>query len=118
VPKQREILDFFPALDESQNNPSCTVEMEVVELQTLVAARYIHYNGRRTGSSTRDEYRLTGIARALRLLGAQSGDQLCFETGVSGDIAIHLVSATAPESDFGEIPDRVQLASGWILTIK
>jgi len=39
---------------------------------------YIYYNGKLHGVSTRNEYRLTGIAPFLRVVVAREGDKLIF----------------------------------------
>lgn len=114
IPKSREILQFFPDLDEDRHNPSCQVTVFLNELDEVVDLRFIHYNGRKTGLSTRDEYRLTGTTRILRALGAAEGDALEFRRSPAGDIHVRLIQALDNNVE-GKHGDVVQLSGGWRL---
>lgn len=114
VPKSREILQFFPKLDEDQHNPSCRVTVYLPELEEFVDLRFIHYNGKKTGLSTRDEYRLTGTTRILRALNAGEGDDLEFHRSHNGDVHVRVLhdSASDEENRGGDV---IQLSGGWRL---
>ena len=114
IPKSPEIVGFFPGLDEDRRNPSCMVTVFLPELEEFVDLRFIHYNGKKTGMSTRDEYRLTGTTRMLRALGAGEGDDLEFHRNYNGDVHVRVIhtSANDEENLSGKV---VQLSGGWRL---
>lgn len=76
VPKVRDALEFFPALDESTENPRSRITFVEEATGLAYELNFIHYNGKRLGTSTRDEYRLTGMTRYLRSKGARPGDEM------------------------------------------
>jgi hypothetical protein len=114
IPKSQEILGFFPSLDEDRHNPSCRVTVFLPEMEEFVGLRFIHYNGKKTGMSTRDEYRLTGTTRMLRALGADEGDDLEFHRSHNGDVHVRLLHTSASDGD-NIRGDVVQLSGGWRL---
>ena len=114
IPKSPEIVGFFPSLDEDRHNPSCTVTVFLPEPEESVDLRFIHYNGRKTGMSTRDEYRLTGTTRMLRTLEAGEGDYLEFHRNYKGDIRVRVMHTSATdEKNLGGMV--VKLVGGWRL---
>jgi len=114
IPKRQEVIGFFPMLDEESYNPSCKVAIFLPDLGEFVELRFIHYNGKRTGASTRDEYRLTGTTRVLRVLGASEGDILEFTRSANGDVHVRVLDASA--NDEGNIfGDVIPLSGGWQL---
>ena len=74
VPKNPQILAFFPSLDSQTKNPrtSLAFEDKPGHLWTFV---FIYYNNAFFGG-TRNEYRLTGMTRYLRESGLQPGDSV------------------------------------------
>ncbi len=84
VPKQADILAFFPALNESTMNPRETMTVRCLVSGDLLKLSFIHYNGRLHRLSTRDEYRLTGLTRYLRRRDALDGDTLRLSRGAAG----------------------------------
>lgn len=115
IPKRSEIISFFPALDESKRNPSCEVAVFVPAIGHYLELKYIHYNGKKTKTSTRDEYRLTRMTGILREMGAVEGDRLEFNRNSNGEI--HLTLSHDSANDESEIVsgEVVQLSSGWRL---
>lgn len=90
IPHEIARLGFFPNLNDSLVNPRINLTVEVSSTSEELNLNYIYYNGRLHGTSTRNEYRLTGISRFLRLSGAAQGDELTFRKNLSGQISINL----------------------------
>ncbi len=63
-------------LDESTVNPSAELSVLFRRLETKWTWRLVHYNGRRFNTSTRDEYRITGVGDFLRRAGARTGERM------------------------------------------
>jgi hypothetical protein len=78
IPKSVTSGDFFPALDPLMINPRETLKAVLEESGRTINLNFIYYNGRLHGTSTRNEYRLTGISPFLKDVGAQEGDRLVF----------------------------------------
>jgi hypothetical protein len=76
IPKSVAKGDFFPVLDSGLLNPRQVLFGTLLPEGTSVKLNYIYYNGRLHNSSTRNEYRLTGISSFLKDFGAQEGDKL------------------------------------------
>jgi hypothetical protein len=76
IPKHpREIREFFPALDPSARNPR--VPFDVIDEEGVTwTFQYIYYNGKMTGTSTRNEYRLTGMTPFFRHFSLKAGDTI------------------------------------------
>ena len=76
IPKSNpEILAFFPELDPNVKNPSKVLEFLRRDNGQILRLKFVYYNSKRFGG-TRNEFRLTGMTRYLRELGAGVGDQL------------------------------------------
>lgn len=83
VPKgDRELLEFFPHLDPTVENPDAWIEV-TGESDEPLRLRYVYYNKKRHGTGTRDEYRITHLTKYLRDAGARPGDSLVF-SGAKG----------------------------------
>lgn len=95
VPKQSDILSFFPPLDAHVKNP----RMALVVREKLDATRwefnFIYYNNRLFGG-TRNEYRLTGMTKFFRSAGAVVNDELEFSKDENGSIHVSLIRRDAP----------------------
>lgn len=91
VPHQIASLRFFPSLNDSLVNPRMKLVVLVPSTGEELLLNYIYYNGRLHGTSTRNEYRLTGISRFLKQQGAAQGDELAFTKRASGEISLELV---------------------------
>ena len=92
IPKRTEILEFFPSLDSSAENPRMIIRFED-DLGQTWKFNYIYYNNRLRGG-TRNEYRLTGMTVFFRSAGAAAGDILTFEND-EGEFRIHIKKASA-----------------------
>ena len=115
IPKEPELLRFFPQLDENDHNPDCELSVRVPQTGGCHILRYIHYNGKLSGRSTRDEYRLTRTTELFRAVEPEPGDQLEFCRCPSGEIEVTLnrrgpsAPVMSPEVPTG----RVELNGGW-----
>lgn len=63
-------------LNETQLNPSVDIAVLCRALSTEWTWRLVHYNGRRFGTSTRDEYRLTNVGDFLRRGDLTAGERI------------------------------------------
>jgi hypothetical protein len=76
VPKETEILSFFPALDSSEKNPRVHLQFIDDDNHPWIFA-FIYYNNRFFGG-TRNEYRLTRMAGFIKSNDLVAGDELIF----------------------------------------
>ncbi|MDB0057238.1 hypothetical protein N9F36_09085 [Akkermansiaceae bacterium] len=73
IPKgDKELIAFLPKLDPSEDNPSRWIDCIDTEGKTW-KMRYVYYNGKLTGRSTRNEYRITYMTKLFREFSAQEG---------------------------------------------
>ena len=77
IPKKSDLLEFFPLLDASQDNPRQTL-LFLDDLDKTWKFTYIYYNNKLRGG-TRNEYRLTGMTAFFRQYDVKAGDFLIFE---------------------------------------
>lgn len=76
IPKDDRILNFFPRLDTRADNPSEMIRFTWDHDNTEYYFRFIYYNGKITGLSTRNEYRLTQMTEFFRDSGLRPGDTI------------------------------------------
>lgn len=74
VPKEPEILGFFPALDPKAYNPRCHLQF-IDDAGTFWEFAFIYYNNALHGG-TRNEYRLTRMTRYIREASLITGDEI------------------------------------------
>lgn len=115
IPKDAQILSFFPRLDVDKPNPDCDVVMFVPKLDIHWPARYIFYNSRDQGTGTRSEYRLTRLTGLLRDLRADVGDSLVFTRHNDGKIHVGLDQFVQQVPEPGA---QRTLRNGWTMTIE
>lgn len=87
VPKQEEILSFFPSLDKQQKNPRYLLTFFDDESQRWEFS-FIYYNNAAFGG-TRNEYRLTRMTKYIKSCNLKVGDELIL---INGDDGIRRVS--------------------------
>jgi len=109
--KNKELLNFFPPLDSSKFNPDTTITCVDPEEEEW-KMRYIYYNGKLTGQSTRDEYRITPMTKFMKEWNAKSNDLIMFSsTSKTGRYRIAIVKQGSEENmDF---EPSLFNASGW-----
>jgi len=74
IPRDNQLLSFFPALDPGVLNPRCHIRF-VDETGTFWEFAFIYYNNKFFGG-TRNEYRLTRMTKFIRQAGLVQGDDL------------------------------------------
>lgn len=108
VPKEPELLRFFPLLSEGIKNPRQHIHV-TDEAGVGWEFAFIYYNNRLFGG-TRNEYRLTRMTKYLRNAGAVQGDELEFCKSDSGEYSVALKKANSITQDK---PGILKLGSGW-----
>jgi hypothetical protein len=114
IPKDSNILSFFPPLDATIYNPDCWLTVSTPETGQYWQLRFIYYNSRVHGQGTRNEYRLTHTTQMLRALSASVGDLIAFRRSKFGDI-----DAVLQESEDPTTPPPAEsiLRNGWRMII-
>ncbi|WP_171814389.1 EcoRII N-terminal effector-binding domain-containing protein [Arthrobacter dokdonensis] len=90
VPKNEVMLNFFPSLDSNLINPRTTLSAIDFHTRELISLPYIYYNGNLHGTSTRNEYRITGLTAFFRVYGAAPGDEIHFTRTSSPSYVIQI----------------------------
>ena len=113
IPKDLKILAFFPTLEIDQHNPRASIEVYDSELGEHFNFNFIYYNGRTLGLPGKDEYRLTGMTRYLRLKTAQPGDELWLTLhGQTIRISVKRQAATVAEAASQRV-STVRVSGKW-----
>ena len=103
IPKSEFFLNFFPLLDKAKLNPRARIVAFDTNSGIEYPLSFIYYNGKLTGQSTRNEYRLTGLTAYFREVFARPGDMLRIEKMPNGRFALSIEIATEGfESSAGE----------------
>lgn len=71
------LINFFPELNVNEVNPDTWIEC-IDPNGKIWEMRYIYYNGKRHGVSTRDEYRITYMTKFFRTWGATEHSSVVF----------------------------------------
>jgi hypothetical protein len=74
VPKEKEVLAFFPLLDANLYNPRCHLRF-LDDGGTFWEFAFIYYNNSFFGG-TRNEFRLTRMTKYIRQIGLVAGDEV------------------------------------------
>ena len=74
VPKDPDVLSFFPLLDARHYNPRCHLQF-IDDSGTSWTFAFIYYNNSLFGKGV-NEYRLTRMTRYIRQAGLSAGDEL------------------------------------------
>jgi hypothetical protein len=74
IPKDNEILGFFPQLDAKIKNPRVPIDL-IDDANREWTFSFIYYNNRKFGG-TRNEYRLTGMTAFFREFNLKAGDKI------------------------------------------
>lgn len=108
VPKDREILSFFPPLDPADPNPRCLLNF-VDEGGHFWDFAFIYYNNRLFGG-TRNEYRLTRMTKYIRGAGLVPGDEIRLSRSVDGRYSVAYQRQHQPQRS---VTGALKLGSGW-----
>lgn len=78
IPHRLMGFGVFPILSDETLNPRLRIMLVDTESKLRYGVNYIKYNNKHFGG-TRNEYRITGIARFLRLNLLKPGDSIVFQ---------------------------------------
>lgn len=109
VPKNREILSFFPTLNPREKNPRVTLAFREPDGITRWDFNFIYYNNRFFGG-TRNEYRLTCMTKFLRTRNAAVGDMVVLSKDAEGRPHVDLKRSNIPEVTKNDV---LVLSGGW-----
>lgn len=112
VPKEKNVLLFFPKLDSKTHNPrSHIIFLDKAGKEWEFA--FIYYNNRLFGG-TRNEYRLTRMTGFIRENGLVPGDEVLLSRNADGEysVDIHRKKQTSVRRD-SEGRTVLQLGGGW-----
>lgn len=114
VPKSdRQLLDFFPALDATTYNPD-TWLFCIDDSGEIWKMRYVFYNGKLLGRNSRNEYRITHTSKYLKKWKAGSGDRLVFrDTSRPGHYRISVVPDRLTAGVREDPDSNVIVLKGW-----
>ncbi len=90
IPKSPIFLNFFPWLDPEEINPRRRLLVEGPLGDKQYELTYVYYNGKITGTSSRNEYRLTGLTAFFRDSGATEGDFLRIAIETEGKLVLSI----------------------------
>jgi Restriction endonuclease EcoRII, N-terminal len=114
VPKDQEILSFFPHLTKRAKNPRVSLAFRDDDGITRWNFEFIYYNNRFFGG-TRNEYRLTRMTKYLRSKNAKVGDDVI----LSRDADERLFITCRRASPLAQEPGVLRLSGGWkVIPIK
>lgn len=91
--------DFFPTLDVGMINPRIQLDALVEATGKNFRLNFIYYNGKLHGSSTRNEFRLTGISTFLKDFAAQEGDRLVITKAGDLRYSLKVEPSSAPNEE-------------------
>ena len=83
IPKNNEILSFFPKMNSIEKNPRVIMRF-FDENQEKWNFNFIFYNNKYFGG-TRNEYRLTCMTSYIRMNDLRVGDEIIFSLNFSGE---------------------------------
>lgn len=111
VPKEPQVLGFFPSLDKSEKNPRMELTLHEREASTTWKFNFIYYNNKFFGG-TRNEYRLTCMTQFLRASNAKVGDDVLFSLNEDHSYEVAIVRAK-DESKLIRNDGVLVLSGGW-----
>jgi hypothetical protein len=98
IPKTREALLFFTQLEEGARNPRAQIVFIDTETNEQWTFSFIYYNNKLFGG-TRNEYRLTRVARYIKSKGLSSGDTVMLDRVNSKYVITHKQAAELNEGE-------------------
>jgi hypothetical protein len=108
IPKDPEILSFFPHLDPKRYNPRCHILFrDDTDISWEFA--FIYYNNALFGG-TRNEYRLTRMTRFIREAALDVDDDVILTRGDRGEYQVSYKRKRAPTFNRNGV---LKLGSGW-----
>lgn len=112
IPKDEQILSFFPRLDSSVPNPRVHLTFRD-QAGVPWDFAFIYYNKKFFGG-TRNEYRLTRMTRYIREAGLASGDEVQLHRDIKDDYFVSYRRANQPDPvQSGADKTVIRLGKGW-----
>lgn len=108
VPKQQEILSFFPPLTKKSKNPRHSITF-TDPMNEKWSFNYIYYNNKFFGG-TRNEFRLTGMTKFIRRYSLKAGDQLKLKRN---DNEFYTINFKKQNRIFKDENEKLKLGSSW-----
>lgn len=108
VPKNEEILSFFPALGKEVKNPRTLLVFEDISGEQW-KFNFIYYNGKLFGG-TRNEYRLTGMTTFLKRNNLKAGDKITFHRLIDDKLLVKYQRMSEMTKNTSNI---LKLGSNW-----
>jgi len=105
IPKDGQILSFFPTLDRKEKNPREVLHI-FDDALFVWDWNFIYYNNKFFGG-TRNEYRLTGMTRYLRNNNLKTGDTIILTREQKGPISITYLRNQNDEKDRDLASDKI-----------
>jgi hypothetical protein len=84
------MIDFFPTLSTEELNPWIWLSMSTSDGQ-VCRCRYVYYNSKPLLVGTRDEYRITRVAKLLQRLRPGDGDTMEFARTAETEYAVRIL---------------------------
>lgn len=109
VPKDQNVLSFFPSLNPMEKNPRVTLTFREGDGITRWDFNFIYYNNSFFGG-TRNEYRLTCMTKYLRARKACVGDVVFLSKDPEGRLTVELKRSNLPEITQDDV---LVLSGGW-----
>ena len=112
IPRKKEILSFFPALNSAILNPRVHLLFKD-QTGSQWEFAFIYYNNLFWGG-TRNEYRLTRMTKYLREAGLKTGDEVMMHRDVDALYSISYKRANGPRMTRNETGHTIlQLGETW-----
>ena len=118
VPRDLEIISFFPPLDETVKNPRHEITFYDDKDRPWIFA-FIYYNNKFFGG-TRNEYRLTRMTPYLKLNKLRAGDELNLSRTDDGTYRVTFHRTEHTSDDMAshvppKKPDVLRLSGSWVV---
>lgn len=107
IPKKTEILSFFPGLNKEEKNPRFLITFND-HLDNQWSFAFIYYNNKFFGG-TRNEYRLTGMTRYMKVYNLKFGDTLIFSRNNNGFYSVKYRKDAVQRTG----PGPLKLSNSW-----
>ncbi|MBN2783454.1 MAG: hypothetical protein JXR25_01400 [Pontiellaceae bacterium] len=107
IPKQQEILSFFPTLDSAEKNPRVLITF-YDQFGEQWSFSFIYYNNKFFGG-TRNEYRMTGMTRFINAHNLKAGDTLTLSRDSDGFYSVMYKKDGAQVKSIGPL----KLSNSW-----
>ncbi|MEG0374036.1 MAG: EcoRII N-terminal effector-binding domain-containing protein [Raoultibacter sp.] len=97
IPKNGDVLYFFPRLDEEEKNPRAKMTFIDIDGESWQLS-FIHYNNKLFDEhGTRNEYRLTGMTKYFRRHGLRAGDTVILKRNDTSGLRIEYACVKTDE---------------------